>query len=356
MIDQSIESQGNKGCSKHRIVYLDFLRLISAFFVIVNHTNSRVFLNSELSLTWYASIAYFFASKIAVPVFLMITGAVSMNREPTWNGYRRRVWRAVVVLIAANVFYYLYSVWRTPNASIEADKLVEAIFQSGARPLWYLHVYVICTLFMPFFQKFASVLTQREERLFLLLSVGLNGVLGMLPLLYPSAKVHSMFTAATVNSYIGFLFAGHYIEKYVKVRGHTALLALITWAGVLVLEVWLTGQYYQNSPNNFLKLDERTYLTIVVQAWCTFFVAKYLFRNLDNNTKLARVICFLGKQTFGVYLLGELGISYLFFVYSTLALDIPRMFAMVIYELAIFAACLLVTIVLRCIPIVRKYI
>ncbi len=338
-------------------MYLDFLRLAAAFLVIVNHTNSRVFTGSGLSLTWYTSVTYFFLSKIAVPVFLMITGAVSIEKEPGWKGYGRRVLRVLIILAAANLFYYIHSVLTNPRASFTARGFVWALFHSSALPLWYLYVYLICTMFMPFFRKLASVMDRREERLFLLLSVGLNGVLGMLPLLCSAAKVNEIYAAATVNSYVGLLFAGHYFEKYVKVRGRTALIAAVVWAAILALEVWLTVRFYRQSRADYLVLEERTYLTVVAQAWCAFVIVKYLFRNAEKHPRLSRTVCFLGRQTFGVYLLGELGIFWLKDVYPALtAHSVPRMAAMVIYEAAVFAACLLVTILLRCIPAVRKYI
>lgn len=43
----------------------DILRILACFLVIVNHTNSEVFLGMNPSLTWALSLAYFYFSKIA---------------------------------------------------------------------------------------------------------------------------------------------------------------------------------------------------------------------------------------------------------------------------------------------------
>lgn len=59
-----------------RKVYIEFLRIAAAFLVIVNHTNSRIFLRLSPSPTWLCSLTYFFVCKTAVPLFLFIMGAL----------------------------------------------------------------------------------------------------------------------------------------------------------------------------------------------------------------------------------------------------------------------------------------
>lgn len=66
-----------------RQVHIEFLRIVAAFLVIVNHTNSRIFLARAPSATWFASVTYFFICKIAVPLFLMIMGALLLEKHDT---------------------------------------------------------------------------------------------------------------------------------------------------------------------------------------------------------------------------------------------------------------------------------
>ena len=66
---------------------LDFelLRMISVFFVIFNHSGSRGYMlfsnyNPHALRFWlYLAVSIF--CKLSVPVFLMITGALMLNRE-----------------------------------------------------------------------------------------------------------------------------------------------------------------------------------------------------------------------------------------------------------------------------------
>ena len=62
-------------------MYLDILRIIACFLVIVNHTDSRVFLRTSPSETWFLGLTYFFICKAAVPLFLMISGVLLLRKN-----------------------------------------------------------------------------------------------------------------------------------------------------------------------------------------------------------------------------------------------------------------------------------
>ena len=71
---------------KNRRISLEILRIISCFFVIVSHTNG--YLLDEISKgegMWFLAIAYHILSKIAVPVFFMISGALYLNKEHSYK-------------------------------------------------------------------------------------------------------------------------------------------------------------------------------------------------------------------------------------------------------------------------------
>lgn len=62
------------------IVFIEFLRILSSFLVIVNHSNSDVFQTRVPGPVWFASLTYFYVCRIAVPVFVIIAGYLMLNR------------------------------------------------------------------------------------------------------------------------------------------------------------------------------------------------------------------------------------------------------------------------------------
>ena len=72
---------------KNKKIYLELMRIIACFFVIVNHTMSYVFWDYVPGgKTWCVSVFIFFLSKFSVPVFLMISGIVSPDNQHDYFG------------------------------------------------------------------------------------------------------------------------------------------------------------------------------------------------------------------------------------------------------------------------------
>ena len=94
---------------KERICYIDLLRIIACFFVIVNHTNSQIFQNRAPTLTWFVSLTYFFFSKAAVPVFIMISGYTMLSRQETHEKAFSRFFPFFHVLLFSPGVYILYN-------------------------------------------------------------------------------------------------------------------------------------------------------------------------------------------------------------------------------------------------------
>mgnify|MGYP002561809920 CR=1 FL=1 len=78
--------------AKARAAFLDFLRILAAFLVIVNHTNSYVFKTlTPVDSQWHWSILWYYVSKTAVPLFIMISGACLLGKRAA--AFCGRCWR-----------------------------------------------------------------------------------------------------------------------------------------------------------------------------------------------------------------------------------------------------------------------
>ncbi|HCW0182064.1 TPA: acyltransferase family protein, partial [Citrobacter freundii] len=76
-----------------RVIYIDLLKILAVFLVIVNHTNSSVFVSLQPSITWFSSLVYFFVSKVAVPVFIMATGVLMLGNVSSYSKSYLRIKR-----------------------------------------------------------------------------------------------------------------------------------------------------------------------------------------------------------------------------------------------------------------------
>ena len=128
---------------RKRTYFLDLLRIIACFLVIVNHTNSTIFRESTPdSRRWFLSLAYFFVSKIAVPLFFMISGYLLLNKTDSWKKALGRVLRIGVVLIGCAVIYSAYNNLFVRDAFVWKNFLADIVLVPQRVPsnaLWYLY-------------------------------------------------------------------------------------------------------------------------------------------------------------------------------------------------------------------------
>ena len=98
--------------NKVKILYIEILRIIAAFFVIYNHTgNDGFFLFSICdvgSIQFWIYMAISIFCKFAVPVFFMISGALLLARkdESLKDLYCKRIFKIVIILFAFSALNY----------------------------------------------------------------------------------------------------------------------------------------------------------------------------------------------------------------------------------------------------------
>lgn len=343
---------------KPRKTYIEVMRIIAAFLVIVNHTNSNVFLkySEPESLTWFFSIFYFFLSKIAVPVFLLIMGGLLLQKEDSPKKSFQRALRIFVVLVVFSIGYYIYF-HRNALDTMTFKDFFESVFTKRVtNAFWYLYTYLGLMIMLPLLQSIAKALPKQKIKYLIMLSVG---VLGTIPLitLFTEYKLNSYLTNPFFVTSVGLVFLGFYIEKYMIINKTTFYYSLFLFFAILAFEVLYTYYLWQENSSAYLKLDNRDSITITGCAICFYIIFKYLSTVVNTKEVLSKVVCYIGSLTFGIYLFSDLVLDitkpfYLEYIEESTAI-LPLT---IVWEIAIFVACAIVTAVLRLIPGVKKYI
>ena len=138
----------------------DILRILACFLVIVNHTNSEVFLGMNPSLTWALSLAYFYFSKIAVPIFLMISGALLLRREYSYKELLiHKVGKVAAVLLLFSLYIYLVEEGNAFNLHDFINRIIEAPIITS---YWYFYMLLGAYLILPFLRKIIIVMKQAD--------------------------------------------------------------------------------------------------------------------------------------------------------------------------------------------------
>lgn len=342
--------QNNKLNVNNKKIYIEFLRIMAAFLVIVNHTNSSIFLNTEPSLIWFVSIAYFFISRIAVPIFLMIMGALLLDKQDDTKKYFSRIIRMSAVIAVFSVAIHLFR-----KGSMSPVSLLAEILNSGHVPYWYLYLYLALLLILPFMQKLAKSLDKKEIMWLIAVTLILGGTEPFFK--FAGLGIHTSFFDGLFTCYIGMIFAGYYIEKHMDITKKKAVGAAAGFAAIMFFQVAVSyAAYYIKGGSDYLFLGDIKAFTLSMSAVCIYIAVKYVFSNTHISEKTAKIIKYIGSLTLGIYLVAD----YFGTLYEPICVNMMQsgnnMAAVIIYEILIFVSAAVLTAVLKCIPIIKKLI
>lgn len=335
---------------------IQLLRIIACFFVIVNHTNSVIFKATDISFTWFLSIAYMFISKTAVPVFIMITGYTMLHKEDTWEKTGKRLFRILICLVMFSLIYYLNGLGIKKIATFNILQFFSIIWTKQiTTAFWYLYLYIGILLMMPFLQKVAKAMERKDFHILFLISFVIYGVLPIFAHYFPDLKLCKYFEAPFFGSCICLLFLGDYFYRYFKKENKLLLVSIVAGICMLILNVVATYfEYIKSNGENYLFFENRYFPANVITSCCIFYIVFSLKDCIQRNNKLQKVILFIGECTFGIYLLSDLIRVELSWTYKQMSVAMYPMFAMLIYEIIVFLVGFVVVILLKKIPWLKK--
>ncbi len=337
--------------------FLDLLRILASFLVIVNHTNSTIFLHSTPdSAIWYLSLIYFFVSKIAVPVFLMISGYLLLDKVDTWKKALSRVFRIFVVLFSCAIIYSLYhNIYEESITSpaVIIKTILQFYQKTPSNAFWYLYVYIGLLLMLPFLQKMVQNMSRRDYHVFFIVSGGIYSVWPIFVHYFGALKYSNYFQFPLFTTYICMLLIGSYFKRFGLEKTKRGFwMAFVIFVSMVALNVVLTRFEYAKSGSGYLFFDDIKLLPIILESACCFYMCTFV----KFRPKLSKFVTYIGSCTFGIYLISDMVISFTRPAYLSLCGYIHPFIAVLLFEAWVFLSGLLITMILKKVPVVKKYL
>lgn len=256
-------------------IYLEILRILAIILVVFNHTDGffLYYSTTENPLTWWFSFLGSVICKINVPLFLMISGAVLLEREETVGElFGKRIRRIAVLLILFSLPYYIIDTLRDGGRLSLTGFLRGLVEGSIQESFWYLYLYLGLLLLLPLLRRAAMGLRDSELRYLLCLQM----------ILCVAFPVFSGLTGISVsggpgqlNYYVAFLLSGYYLGRRLDMEtisdrqaGGILLLAVLsvaaTW-GIVRLDYAKLGEYRRECLDFF----------VPVLASCVFLLVRW---------------------------------------------------------------------------------
>jgi surface polysaccharide O-acyltransferase-like enzyme len=266
-------------------------------------------------------------TRFAVPVFLMISGALLLNREYDLSGFvKKRYPRILIPFIFWAVMYIVFAIIFQGKVSI-LDSASSTIIYSAktflglpgyTRPFWYIWLILGVYLFVPIINRWIQKTNLREIEYFLIIWI-ITSICGTFAI--PLFDFYlSYFTGP-----IGFLIAGYYLSvKKNKILENSWIWGILFILATAIRVIFsykltlLTGKLVGFDIYNLITVVQAISLFLAIKNFNT----SEIFSKISSFFKrgLAGVLTIsLSKYSFGIYLIHILTLRVIYefgFTYS----------------------------------------
>ena len=268
-----------------RIVYIDWLRIVAAFMVVIIHTSGMLYMDcpkgpSEYYLGFWSGELV----RSAVPIFFMISGALLLR--PGYDASpKKMVRKALKVLALMLIWSFVYAILTLHPFESHELSIKGVIFSTIKGPFhfWFFEILIGLYLLTPVFKAITEykegVIVKYYIALFVLFGIIISS-LQSIP--YCHKWIMDVTSKISVEwlGFAGYFFLGHYLDQKRYV--------VSTWGVILIFigAVLLQGFVFTNMGLLYSS-DKFWWLTIVeASALFVLFANCQLLRTAGEGVKL----------------------------------------------------------------------
>ena len=348
--------------TKQRVLYLDILRIVAIFLMMVLHIASG-YLNSVPvgSVNWHIANVYESLVRCCVPVFLMISGRFFLDpkREYTFGKIITKNIKKLV--IAFGIWSFAYAVYAcladSNHSMVHILKTFIQQLLTGHYHMWFLFSLVGIYLCVPFLRKITAD-TKLTGQMLLVTAIFIF-VLPFLESVLPF--VDSILKI--INRDIGFGLLGAHafyfvLGYYISVVCVTQKWYAISFLGGIVSAIYIIiGTYCLSTQaqSSIQSLYQYETLPVLLESIAVFLLFRKLFEQKVCSETSGKIIKRLSLASFGMYLVHDF-FNALFIQIGGLGWTFSYAILIPVVSIGIFFVSFLSIEILQRIPVLGKYI
>jgi len=266
--------------------WVDLVRVVGAFLVVVAHLSYRG--GGSVLISSF----YFAVSRIAVPLFFMVSGYLLLRKEESYGDFFRK--RALKVLIPFFVWSVIYMLWKREgfdlpfSMKLVASYLLKIVRGPRENHLWFFYALIGLYLFTPILRVFVARASLQDLVYFCGLWFMVVPVFSFLQEFTP---IKIGFELYFIAGYSGYFMLGYLLGKFQYTRFQLYGLALL----FLIFSIVTTALSYLVKSEYFVG-----YLSVNIVLMTAF--AFILLREVQISDSLNTFLVPLSRASFGVYL------------------------------------------------------
>jgi len=285
------------------IDWISNLRIIALYAVIILHCTSVLLMGySKVPMAeWWAADLLNAIVRFAVPVFVMITGALLLHREYEISSFlKKRLSRVVIPFLFWSLVYVGYS-WYNEEISFGADavanirQVLHLLLHGASYHLWYVYMLIGLYFFIPVIGKFVRNASEKEMVYFLIVWFAVMLITQPYLVRYnPAVDMHYF------AGYAGYLVLGHYLAfkdfNVKRLRLWMVFLFVLSVAVIVFGSYWIIA--YPGWPGAMFY--EPVNPAVLALSASAFLIAKLTVSKV--SPVITRIRDFAGKYNYGIYL------------------------------------------------------
>ena len=279
--------------------YLDILRALATFAVVIIHVLGpwRHLFGVVPEYQWQFAVSYNAITRWAVPIFMMISGALLVSASSPFQPalyFKKRVSKVLVPFVAWSLFYCTITWWQHGGESIAS--WLELISELTHKPAWY-HLW--------FFYDFIPLCIVAPLLALLLKRLSAEQIKSLLAAWLVLTVLHWFkldgWFRQNLLLYSGYLLLGWYLHQH-DCRAYFKPLLL---AGITMLVLNVAGTLYLSELQqrySVFFMGYKSFNTVVI-AVALFLAAKMYSHRL---LRLKPLITNVASYSLGIYLIHPL--------------------------------------------------
>lgn len=339
-------------------IHIDFLRITACFLVVVNHTNSRLFMGNEPSPVWFISVFLFYISKTAVPLFIMISGSLLLGRNDSYKNTFRRILRIAAALFVFSGFYFLISIrdFNTVTGTELKNFFITVYSGAVTNAFWYLYLYMGLLLMLPLLQKMINSFNKEDFIYFLCFTSLVTFTIPVITDFFKLPVYNSTIITPLFNGYLAYFITGYYIDNILIRKSKRCFITAAALFFIFTLfSVIMTYFEFKKNTAAYPYWDNRLSFNIMIPGICLFYMMKYL-SDIDFGLRTETILKIIGSYTFGIYLLSDMLILVYEPMYVAIYPYIGRLPAVVLLISAVFSSGLIMVYYMKKLPFLKTLI
>jgi len=299
---------------KNRIAFVDTLKVLAILGVITIHISADPFLHLEIgSMNWFFSVVWASIIRWSVPVFLMCSGVLFLNRNKVITLkklYTKYILRIIIALVFWAVMYEILDIYIALHMGGHAGDAIKNALRNivtcrTQTHLYYLYIVILIYALLPVIRVFTDAASKQQMEYALFAWVTLGIVYPFIIMFYPFSLLRGIvvqYAIVFVYATIGFFVLGYYFYQYTISKKSTYIIYAL---GIIGLIITIGGTIYMSMSSKTVKsylLEGMSPNVAAMAAGLFLFVKNHYSKSNEREGLKSKIIGYLSKGSFCIYL------------------------------------------------------